>query len=267
MKGLLESKVALITGGARGMGAAESRLFAEQGARVFIADVLDDEGYALADSIGPQATYMHLDVTDESSWGMVVETIKDQCGKLDILVNNAGIMRVNTLEDTSLEEYMSVINVNQVGTFLGMRSVIPLMKQGGGGAIVNIASADGMVGSNGLSSYAASKWAVRGMTKVAARELGQDGIRVNSVNPGGIVTPLTGGKDGGLAHMPHDSRKQVPLYRAGEPEEVAQTVLFLSSELSSYTTGGDFLVDGGLINCQLYEAFPGAPVDPDCADS
>jgi len=257
MNQVLQGKVALITGGARGMGEAEARLFSEQGAEVIIADVLDSEGQALASAIGPQASYMHLDVADEENWSQVMKNIEERHGGLDVLVNNAGILRASTIEETTLEQYMAVVNINQVGTFLGMRNAIPLLKKRGGGSIVNISSYDAMVGSNGLISYAASKWAVRGMTKVAARELGQQGIRVNSVHPGGITTPMIGDTDG----WDHNTRKQVPLYRAGEPEEVAKTVLFLASQLSSYTTGGEFAVDGGLANCNLYDALPGAPED------
>lgn len=259
MNRLLAGKVALVTGGARGMGAAQARLFVSHGATVFIADIRDDEGRALAAGLGAPASYVHLDVASEDEWRSVVTGIGQAHGGLDVLVNNAGIFRSTALEDTSLEEYMKVVNVNQVGTFLGMRSVIPLMKARGGASIVNISSADGMRGTNGLSSYASSKWAVRGLSRVAARELGQYGIRVNSVHPGAIETPMTAGM-AGMSAAPHEEiRKTIPLERPGKSDEVALTVLFLASGLSSYTSGGEFLVDGGLTNCNLYEGMPGSP--------
>ena len=254
---VLAGQVALITGGARGMGEAEARLFAQQGATVIIADVLDTEGAQLAHEIGDNASYMHLDVSDENNWAQVMGSIDEQYGGLDILVNNAGILRFATIEDMTLEQYMAIVNINQVGTFLGMRSAIPLLRKKSGKSIINISSFDAMTGSNGLIAYAASKWAIRGMTKVAARELGQEGIRVNSVHPGGISTAMTGD----TSSWAHNVRKLVPLYRAGEPEEIAKTVLFLASNQSSYTTGSEFTVDGGLANCNLYETMPGAPVD------
>lgn len=259
MNELLKGKVALITGGARGIGEAESRLLAEQGARIIIADVLDTEGAALAAELGEQAHYQHLDVSNEKSWSSIIRFIEDTFDGLDILVNNAGIIRVGALEDTSLDDYMSVINVNQVGVFLGMRSVTPLLKKRGSGSIVNISSSDGMTGSNGLTAYAASKWAVRGMTKVAARELGPHGIRVNSIHPGGISTAMAGD----TSTWTHDTLKHIPLYRAGAPKEIANAVLFLASDMGSYSTGGEFSIDGGLINCNLYEQMPGTPENKD----
>ena len=257
MNQMLIGKVALVTGGARGMGEAESRLFVEHGAQVIIGDILHSQGQSLANSLGESSTYLRLDVTDEANWSSVMAHIEERFGGLDILVNNAGILKAKAIEETSLKEYMEVVNVNQVGTFLGMRSAIPLLKKRAGGSIVNISSADALMGSNGLVSYAASKWAVRGMTKVAARELGQHGVRVNSIHPGGITTPMIGDTD----DWNHDTRKQIPLYRAGAPEEVADMVLFLASDQSSYTTGGEFSIDGGLAQCNLYEVLPGAPED------
>lgn len=239
------------------MGEAESRLFAEQGAQVIIADVLDQQGKELARSIGNNASYVHLDVSSETNWTQVIAEIEDSHGGLDILINNAGILRMAAIEDTTLDEYMTVVNVNQVGTFLGMRHAIPLLKKKDSSSIVNISSYDALFGSNSMISYAASKWAVRGMTKVAARELGQHGIRVNSVHPGGIATPMIGDTES----WDHNTRKKIPLYRGGLPEEVAKTVLFLASDLSSYTTGAEFSVDGGMANCNLYDGMPGSPED------
>ncbi|MFC6672037.1 SDR family NAD(P)-dependent oxidoreductase [Marinobacterium aestuariivivens] len=253
MPGLLEGKVALITGSARGMGEAEARLFVAEGARVVIADVLDEQGEALANSLGENAIYRHLDVADESNWQSVIADIEETFGGLDILVNNAAILRFSAFADTSLEDYMQVLSINQVGTFLGTRSVIEPMKKRGGGAIVNISSVDGMKGSAGLVSYASSKWAVRGMTKVAAAELGPHGIRVNSVHPGGIQTAMTPSPEESPQVAEFVSR--LPLPRIGQSVDVARTVLFLASEQSAYTTGCEFPVDGGYVNCR---ALPGA---------
>ncbi|NVK44007.1 MAG: glucose 1-dehydrogenase [Oceanospirillaceae bacterium] len=253
MPGLLEGKVALITGGARGMGEAEARLFVAEGARVVIADVLDDEGAALADSLGENALYRHLDVSDEANWAALVTDIEEVYGGLDILVNNAGILRFGGIAETSLEDYLQVVNINQVGCFLGIRSVIAPMQKRGGGAIVNISSVDGMKGSAGLVSYASSKWAVRGITKVAAAELGAIGIRINSVHPGGIQTAMTPSPEDSPLSAAFVSR--LPLPRIGQPEDVARTVLFLASDQSAYTTGCEFPVDGGYVNCRK---LPGA---------
>lgn len=253
MSGLLEGKVALITGAARGMGEAEARLFVAEGARVLIADVLDEQGQALADSLGANAHYRHLDVSDEAGWKAIVAEIEEVFGGLDILVNNAAILRFSGIADTSLEDYRQVMNINQVGCFLGLRSAIEPMKKRGGGAIVNISSVDGLKGSAGLVSYASSKWAVRGMTKVAAAELGPLGIRVNSVHPGGIQTAMAPGPDESPAMAEFVSR--LPLPRIGQSEDVARTVLFLASDQSAYTTGCEFPVDGGYVNCRQ---LPGA---------
>ncbi len=186
----LNGKVALITGAARGQGAAEARLFAQRGAKVMLCDILDSEGQAVAAEIGANAAYLRLDVTSEASWQAAVKAAVSKFGKLNVLVNNAGIVKVTDLADCPLEEYMQVIQVNQVGVFLGMKTVVPAMKQAGGGSIVNISSIDGLIGMTGGTAYCASKFAVRGMTKVAALELGKDGIRVNSIHPGGILTPM-----------------------------------------------------------------------------
>src|SRR3990167_1200040 len=186
----LNGKVALITGAARGQGAAEARLFAQRGAKVMLCDILDSEGQAVAAEIGANAAYLRLDVTSEASWQAAVTAAVSKFGKLNVLVNNAGIVKVTALADCPLEEYMQVIQVNQIGVFLGMKTVAPAMKQAGGGSIVNISSIDGLIGMTGGTAYCASKFAVRGMTKVAALELGKDGIRVNSIHPGGILTPM-----------------------------------------------------------------------------
>ena len=243
--GRLEGKVALVTGGARGMGAAESRLFAKEGAQVAIGDVLDADGEALASELGDAAIYQHLDVTDEDDWAAAARAAVDAFGRIDVLVNNAGILKFAALDEMPLADYMQVINVNQVGVFLGMRTVVPYMKQAGrGGSIVNISSVEGIRGAPMLIAYAASKFAVHGMSKAAAVELGSSGIRVNSVHPGGIDTPMVRAQ--GLDGVNLDKIfRGIPLGRAGVSEDVAQVVAFLASDESSYCTGAEFIVDGG----------------------
>jgi 3alpha(or 20beta)-hydroxysteroid dehydrogenase len=241
----LNGKVALITGAARGQGAAEARLFAQRGAKVMLCDILDDEGQAVAAEIGANAAYLRLDVTSEASWQAAVKATVSKFGKLNVLVNNAGIVKVTALADCPLEEYMQVIQVNQIGVFLGMKTVAPALKQAGGGSIVNISSIDGLIGMTGGTAYCASKFAVRGMTKVAALELGKDGIRVNSIHPGGILTPMITGA--GLdAQTAGEIFGRVPLQRIGQPEEIATLAAYLASDDASYSTGSEFIADGGL---------------------
>ena len=245
MPGRLDGKVALISGAARGMGAAEARLFAAEGAKVVLGDVLDEEGRKVAAEIGDAATYVPLDVTSESSWQQAVATATDRYGKLDTLVNNAGILRFGALEHTPLEEYEQVIRVNQVGCFLGMKSAIAALRAAGGGSIVNISSAAGLEAMVGIVSYCSSKFAVRGMTKVAALEFGADDVRVNSVHPGGVNTAMVAaaGSDEAAAE---DYEPPQPIKRIAEPEEVAELVLWLASDKSRYCTGSEFVIDGGL---------------------
>lgn len=240
----LNGQVAIISGAARGQGAAEARLFAKEGAQVVLGDVLDTEGQAVADDIGDAAHYQHLDVTSEASWAAAVEAAEDQFGPVTTLVNNAGIFRLAPIAAVSLEDYRQVIDVNQVGVFLGMKAVAPSMQAAGGGSIINISSIDGMIGSSNSLAYVASKFAVRGMTKVAAIELGPVGIRVNSIHPGGIRTPMIteAGIDDAQAEAMFGT---VPLRRIGESEEVANLALYLASDESSYSTGSEFIVDGG----------------------
>ncbi len=245
--GRLEGKVALITGGARGQGAAEARLFAAEGAKVVVSDLLDDEGKAVAREVG--GTYLHHNVTSEEEWHTVVAELLQLHGHLDILVNNAGIGSGGNLGTSDLERYLRVINVNQVGVFLGMQAVSEAMKAQRGGSIVNISSIAGMSGfdKRNAMAYTASKWAVRGMTKAAAQELAAFGIRVNSVHPGYIDTPML---RGGSAQIDEERLKRItrriPLGRVAEAEEVGQLVLFLASDESSYCTGGEYVVDGGV---------------------
>ncbi|HVA61122.1 MAG TPA: glucose 1-dehydrogenase [Mycobacteriales bacterium] len=241
----LEGRVAIVTGGARGMGAAEVRRLHEEGASVVVADILQDEGNALAAELGDRVRFALLDVTSEDHWSAVVSLAERDFGRLDVLVNNAGILRFAAIEDCSLEEFHLVLEVNLIGTFLGIRAAVPAMRRVGGGSIVNISSTEGLAGTVFCGAYTASKFGVRGLTKVAALEYGKEKIRVNSVHPGGIDTPMT------RAVMDEDGRKYVAsrvsgLKRMGEAEEVASVVAFLAGDDSSYCTGAEFVVDGGV---------------------
>jgi 3alpha(or 20beta)-hydroxysteroid dehydrogenase len=251
--GRLDGKVALITGGARGMGKSHVRLFVAEGARVVSGDVLDDKGEYVAAGLGtdesgqPYCRYVHHDVTSEADWAAAVATAVDTFGKLDVLVNNAGILKFGSIADMPLADFRRILEVNAGGCWLGMKAVIEPMKQAGGGSIVNISSIEGFAGAAGLSAYSASKFAIRGMTKAAARELGPFGIRVNSVHPGAVLTHMMidsadSGKDGD-AFM-----KAMPLGRFAEPAEISRLVAYLASDDSSYSTGSEFLADGGILS-------------------
>jgi 3alpha(or 20beta)-hydroxysteroid dehydrogenase len=249
--GRLEGKVALITGGAQGLGAALAQLFTSHGAEVVVTDVLEAEGEALAAELGAAATFAALDVTSEEDWVRAIEHATATFGGVDVLVNNAGIGTLSSIADYSLSEYRRVIDVNQVGVFLGMRAVIPVMASRGGGSIINISSIDGILGMPLTLAYVASKFAVRGMTKVAALEGAPLGIRANSIHPGAMRTPML------VALGPEVEAalaSPVPLGRIAEPAEVAALGLFLASDESSYCTGSEFVVDGGVI-CQVPNAF------------
>ncbi len=249
MAGRLDGKVALISGAARGMGASHARYFVAEGAQVVLGDVLDEPGGKLAAELGDAALFTHLDVTDEASWHAAVALAQERFGRLDVLVNNAGILRFAPLEQTELEEFETVVRVNQTGTFLGMKSAIPALRAAGGGSIVNISSIAGIHGIAGVTSYAASKYAVRGMTKVAALELGEAGIRVNSVHPGGVDTPMVNARaeeSGREADIDNPRFHQQPIARIGRPEEISELVLWLASDASSYCTGSEFVIDGGV---------------------
>lgn len=241
--GRLTGKVALITGGARGQGGAAARRFVEEGAQVLIGDVLDEEGKALADEIG--AAYQRLDVTSEEDWTSAVERAEAEFGPVTVLVNNAGILHFSELAATTLADYERVIRVNQIGTFLGMRSVVEPMTRAGAGSIVNMSSVEGLAGMPFLVAYTASKFAIRGMTKVAALELGAKGIRVNSVHPGMIDTKMVSDAAGGAEIDSSWVAKKVALARTGQPGEIANLVVFLASDESSYSTGAEFVADGG----------------------
>ncbi|MFJ9414655.1 SDR family NAD(P)-dependent oxidoreductase [Streptomyces sp. NPDC101227] len=256
--GKLADRVVLITGAARGQGEQEARLFAAEGARVVLGDVLDGPGEALAKELGEErARYVHLDVGQEADWEAAVAAAKAAFGKIDGLVNNAGILRFNELVNTPLAEFQQVVQVNQVGAFLGMKAVTPELAAAGGGTIVNTASYTALTGMAFLTSYAATKAAIVGMTRVAAMELAGKGIRVNAMCPGAVDTPMTNpdrvAADGGpkaadaagSAALDEFYGKVVPMGRIGQPEEVARLALFLSCEDSSYITGQPFVIDGG----------------------
>jgi 3alpha(or 20beta)-hydroxysteroid dehydrogenase len=260
MAGRLEGKVAIITGAARGQGEEEARLFVREGAKVVLADVLDDLGEKVAADLGDAARYVHLDVSDEGEWERAIAAA-EELGPLNVLVNNAGILRMTSIADTTLDEYLTVVKVNQVGTFLGMRSAIEPMKRAGGGSIINISSIDGIGSKNGLVSYSSTKGAVRSMTKTAALELGQYGIRANSVHPGGVYTPMVG-TDVVSAEMFDAGHQQLPLKRAARPVEIAHMVLFLASDEASYCTGGEFVVDGGWLAGDILPGLPEGPPFP-----
>ena len=244
----LEGKVAFISGGARGMGAAEARMFAREGAKVAFGDVLNEEGKKVEAEInetGGQALFIPLDVTDEADWNKAIDATIARFGKLDILVNNAGIAVWSAQDDATAEEWDRVMDVNAKGVFLGTKAVIPQMRKAGGGSIVNISSISGMVGQDNIHpGYNASKGAVRLLTKATAIQYAKEGIRANSVHPGPIATPMT--EAGRLD--PERQQKTVertPLGRYGQPEDVAYGVLFLASDESSFMTGSELVIDGG----------------------
>ncbi|MFF5987484.1 glucose 1-dehydrogenase [Prauserella flavalba] len=243
--GRLTGKVALITGAARGQGAAAARRFAAEGAKIMIADVNDAEGKALAGELGDSAAYVHLDVAEEDDWARVVDRTVAEFGSLTVLVNNAGVLHFSPLGQTTLADYERVIRINQVGAFLGMRSVVEPMSNAGGGSIVNVSSVEGLAGMPFLVAYTASKFAIRGMTKVAALELGERGIRVNSLHPGMIDTQMVSDAAGGAEVDFSRVARRLALQRVGRPEEIAEVALFLAGDESSYCTGGEFVADGG----------------------
>lgn len=236
----LRDKVALITGGASGMGAEDARLFVQEGAKVVIADLNADAGEALATELGDAAVFQSLNVTDEADWAAAVEAAVEQFGRLDILVNNAGILSMHPIEDTTKSEYEKLMAVNATSVFLGIKAVTPLFKAQQSGSIVNMSSLAGLFGQVSAIAYTASKWAVRGMTKTAAIDLGPYGIRVNSVHPGTIATPMTassGVQEGQPLPL-------APLNRPGTPAEVAKVVAFLASDAAAYVSGAEVAVDG-----------------------
>ena len=247
--GRLDDKVALISGGARGMGAVEAKLFASEGARVVIADILEEEGRRTEAEInesGGECLYLTLDVTSEAQWQEAVAAAVARFGKLDILVNNAGIYHVEGVEETSEELWDRVMDINGKGVFLGTKAAVPELRRNGGGSIINISSVAGLVGGDQSAAYRASKGAVRLFTKTTAIQYAADGIRANSVHPGVIETPMT--TPNLLADDARRARSAArhPLGRVGQPDDVAYGVLFLASDESSFMTGSELVIDGGL---------------------
>jgi 3alpha(or 20beta)-hydroxysteroid dehydrogenase len=250
----LEGKVAIVTGGSRGMGEATVRLLVEYGARVVIGDVLDELGEALANELGDAAVFLHMDVTQKADWMSAVELCQT-LGTLNVLVNNAAIIFQKTIMDTTEEDFMKIVTINQLGVFLGMQSVFEAMKAGGGGSIINVSSIDGLQSKNSLVAYSSTKWAVRGMTKAAALEMGKFGIRVNSVHPGGIYTAMHGSDFISLEEA-NDFYKSHAIPRVGLPKEVAALSAFLASDEATYTTGTEFVADGGWSAGLVNDALP-----------
>ncbi len=239
--GKLDNKVAIVTGGSRGLGEATVRLFAREGAKVLLTDVLDVEGEALAAALGANVRFMHHDVSKEAEWQSVVAAAESAFGLVSVLVNNAGIAQSGPMETLSESEYSRVIAINQTGVFLGMKSVLASMRRTGGGSIINVSSIYGLRGSPQTIAYTASKFAVAGMTKAAAMELAPDRIRVNSIHPGFFATPMALGNQAVVDTV----LPLVPAGRLGDPDEIAQMALLLASDDMKYATGAEFVVDGG----------------------
>ena len=244
----LEGKVALISGGARGQGAVEARMFAEEGARVVIGDILDEQGRqteAELQELGYNVTYVHLDVTSESDWEAAVQSAVDTYGKLDVLLNNAGILIRKNIEETTEDDWDRIFAVNAKGVFLGTRAAIPAMRDAGGGSIINISSTAGLVGSpNGSASYTATKGAVRLFTKSTAIQHAREGIRCNSIHPGPIETDMIADTLNDPANMALRMQR-LPLGRVGKPSEIAYGAIYLASDESSFVTGSELVIDGG----------------------
>ncbi|MEQ8837194.1 MAG: SDR family oxidoreductase [Lacipirellulaceae bacterium] len=237
----LTGKVVAISGGARGMGAAEARLFVREGARVIIGDLLESEGVNLSNELGDSARFCCLDVTQESSWIAFFQFADSEFGRLDALVNNAGILQPGALADLNVDEVRRSFEINQLGPMLGIKHAAPLLRKSGGGSIVNLSSSVGMRPFAGIGAYAATKWAIRGISKVAALELVGDNIRVNAILPGYIRTPMTEALG---ADMDEVGLSLTPTGRAGTPEEVAMLARFLVSDESLYISGADYTIDG-----------------------
>ena len=237
--GRVDGKVALISGGARNIGAASARMLVAEGAQVVVGDLLDEEGTALADELGDAARYVHLDVTSDDDWRSAVELTVAEFGTLNVLFNNAGIFNGGRLQRYETDLWQQMLDVNLTGAFLGMRAAADAMIAAGGGSIINTSSIEGLRGTPWAHGYVASKWGLRGLTKSVALELAPQGIRVNSLHPGRISTPATD-------QMP-DDMIPIPLGRPGQPDEVATFVVFLASDESSFATGSEFVMDGGTV--------------------
>ena len=254
----LVGKVALVTGGARGIGEGIVRRFVAEGARVMITDVLVVEGQALADELGAAAAFLKHDVVSRAEWDAVLAATEAKFGKLDILVNNAGVIVFKRLDDLTEADMRRIIDINLMGTMIGTQAAIPALERAGGGSVINMSSADGIAGANSLTAYCASKFAVRGFTKAAALELGPRKIRVNSIHPGGIVTPLSNPTNVPRDHYDMGFRIYAA-QRAGDPHDIGAAAAYLASDDASYCMGTELLVDGGLTAGHYYMSMPGAP--------
>ncbi len=253
MTGRLAGKVALISGGARGMGASHAHEMVAHGAKVVCGDILDTEGELVVKELGENARYVHLDVTRSEDWEAAVAVAVGEFGGLDVLVNNAGILNIGTVEDYELSEWHRILDINLTGVFLGIRAVTPTMRNAGHGSIINISSIEGMAGTIASHGYTATKFAVRGLTKSVSLELGQFGIRVNSVHPGLVKTPMAD-------WVPEDIF-QSALGRIAQPREVSNMVVYLASDESSFSTGSEFVVDGGVLAGLAHKDFSAVDVD------
>lgn len=237
--GRFDGWVGLVSGGARGMGASHVRGLVGEGAKVVFGDVLDDEGKALEAELGDAAHFVHLDVTKDDDWKMAVEATEKAYGPINLLVNNAGVVSFGPIDELDPSEFRRTIDINLVGVFLGMHYAVPSMRKAGHGAIINISSTAGMMGYASIAAYSASKWGVRGMTKSVAMELGKDNIRVMSIHPGPIRTPMTDG-------MGDELTASQPIPRYGEPAEVTKLLMFMAAD-ATYSTGSEWIVDGGAL--------------------
>jgi 3alpha(or 20beta)-hydroxysteroid dehydrogenase len=249
--GRLDGKVALITGGARGMGKSHARHFIAEGAKVVLGDVLDDKGKQLAAELGEEnCRYVHHDVTSEAEWAAAVAATTGAFGTINVLVNNAGVLAHKKIADMTLAEFRKVIDVNLIGEWLGVKTVIDPMTKAGGGSIINISSVEGFTGAAGMSAYSASKFGIRGITRSAAQELGKLGIRVNSVHPGGIMTTMTATAFESFTEISDGEgfMRSLPIARFAKSSEVSPLVVYLASDESSYCTGSEFVVDGGMLS-------------------
>jgi len=237
------NRTVIVTGGARGLGASHARGFVAEGANAVIADVLEQEGRTLAGELGDHAIFSHLDVTSERDWAATVAAAENAFGPVSVLVNNAGIVRFGAIAETEPAAWRQVIEINLTGTYLGIRAIVPSMRKAGAGAIVNTSAGAGMTATFGVGAYATSKWGVRGLTKTAALELARDNIRVNSIHPGNVRTPMVGGSAAAAAGA--GAVRDLAIPRIAEPEEITQLVLFVASDAASFSTGSEFIADGG----------------------
>ncbi|MFK7843297.1 MAG: SDR family NAD(P)-dependent oxidoreductase [Sphingorhabdus sp.] len=258
----LTGKTAMVTGGARGIGEGIVRRFVAEGANVLITDVLETEGQQLASELGDKTAFASLDVTSSEAWNRALTIAEEKFGQLDILVNNAGILKFARLDDLSEDDIRQIINVNLIGTIMGSQAAIPFIERAGGGSIVNMSSADGISGANGLTAYCASKFGVRGFTKSLALELGPRGIRVNSIHPGGILTPMAN-----PTNVPRETYDKgywiYPAQRSGSVDDIGAAAAYLASDDGAYCYGTELSVDGGLNAGHYYMSVPGAPQPPE----